>query len=257
MAGAAVVVATVAYSLHRHLHQEWLKSEIENAGGYYQSGDSILDRLRRWKRGEVTFYSRLELEGNEVDSEWLREHAYLEGLPIDGIKIRGTALTELDVIELLERHPVGAVTIASEVFTDNVARALTSMNVLEGVDMGHSAVTDTGLAMLPLESLLDLSVEYSSVTPAGLQALRRCQRLCEIGLDARQLNADTATVLKALPEVTSVELYGNDITDEHLLLLRGVPELFEVYIDRNCAVEGHGIEELQRATPGCNVMYHD
>jgi hypothetical protein len=114
-------------------------------------------------------------------------------------------------------------------FGDNDARRLQELTNLKRLLLGHTQITDKGLAHLQgMTKLEELGLGHTKITDDGLAHLTRMANLERLWL------------------------IGTHITDEGLAHLRGMIKLDWVLLD-DTIVTDEGISQLQQVLPNCDI----
>ena len=258
LAGSIAVLIVLAVSfeqLRRHGNRQRLIAEIERAGGGVLLPDPVWVRL--WKsRGQLRQFpvegTVVALNGPAFDDAWLRAHDDLVGLRASDLHLSDTNISAAGLARLVEAQPISYLAVRPSDFSDVTARALTRHPQLKHLELYEVPLSDDVLTLLPPEELKILSLHGTTVTPAGLRHLQRCEQLYELTLDVAQLDQVTAANLQLIPQLIDLRLTGEDVTDEHARLLHGMTGLQSIYFEGTSVTE-KARTELALANLGCAV----
>lgn len=253
---AAVFVLIVLGRVRRSQQQTDLMQEIKTAGGFvtHEPPPSLQERIAAYRQGArlEQNYTAVSLYLDDITGDWLQTHDDLSELQITDLTLAETALTDADLARLVSAHPLEFVNFRAEHVGDATIAALAGRQKLRLLQIRQSPLTDEQFARLPLEELEELRIDETGITPAGLQALRRAQRLVLLIVDGHQLDAGTASLLAGLPAFRQIELAGESVTDDQLALLPAIGALEFVTLSRTAVTE-EGLKSLRSALPMCEV----
>jgi len=120
---------------------------------------------------------------------------------------------------------------------------------LAGGKIGDAALAD----LKPLtEQLVWLSLAGTSVTDAGLAALKEFKNLQILHLEKTSIGDEGLAHLKGLTELRYLNLYGTKVTDKGLEHLKGLAKLKNLYVWQTSVTEA-GAGALGKAIPAVNV----
>jgi len=247
----SVCLAVVGY---QHQRKQQMIAVVRAAGGFVRDDRTLLSRIRFWyEHGQIVPY-RVEVNLEKVGSDptWLRENNWLSGLGIHMLDSIEGKVAGADLARLIDAHPLTNLDLQGTVFTDEIAAAVGRKSDLEWLSLVQCELTDEQFTRLPLEHVRTLALSGATVSPAGLQSLERCEKLANIGLDARQLTPQTAELLSSLGTVQQIWLSG-DVNDDHLLLLRSIKSLYRIELGGPFSATREGIAELKLAMPDCMI----
>lgn len=201
-----LAVAAATFQYRRAQARVRLIVEIQEAGGWFIPGRSLTERLSEWQRASpfTGGGGALCLEGAKFTDQWLKERDYLSGLRFSELTLDDTLITPAAAAKLIDAHRLDRLAISRMAIALVTVRAIarhSSMTCLCLVDVD---ITDDDLSELPLESLTELRIAGTKITPAGIGHLTRCQRLQSLDLDGRQLDQASASYLRQLPELSTV-----------------------------------------------------
>lgn len=226
---------------------------IRRAGGTAAVfDDSLIGRLKLLVQGEKPLGVSVLMSGERITSQFLQRHEDFRELEIDFLMLERTALTESDIERLIRTHPLRSLDAEGAAVSSDAIAALGLKEGLSRVAVPNTALTDHDLSLLPLESLDELEIDHTQVSPQGLRMLDRCRKLSVLSLDGSQFSSEIADTLQAL-QVERLILRGSDVVDEHLLRLRGLTTLWEVQLD-NTSVSPEAIKDLRAASPDCLIL---
>lgn len=260
IAGVVLVVAfalIAARQMLRPQQQEDLVEQIQAVGGFVTNDPppTLAERISAYQSGSgwLATYSAVGLYTSDITGEWLRKHDNLAALKITDLKLSETALTDVELARLVEAHPLHVLQLREEQVGEETVAALAGRKELMILELRDCPIGDDQLARLPLEQLDELRIDGTRVTPEGLEALRRAQKIVELTIDGRQLSDGTGKLLNAMPQLRDLQLFGSAVTDEHLDQLHNVPQLEFIQLSRT-AVSDDGVKLLRAALPKCDVV---
>jgi len=252
----AVFVLIVLGRVRRSQQQTDLLQQIKTAGGFvtHDPPPSLQERIAAYRQGSQLEqnYTAVSLYLDDITGDWLQAHDDLSELQITDLTLAETALTDADLARLVSTHPLEFVNFRAEHVGDATIDALSSRSKLRLLQIRQSPLTDEQFARLPLGQLEELRIDETGITPAGLQELRRAQRLVLLVIDGRQIDESTARILAGLPAFRQIELTGEAVTDDQLALLPAIAALEFVTLSRTAVTE-EGLKALRAALPMCDV----
>jgi len=240
-----------------------LVAEIEQAGGRVILGTTtttlLWDRIRGWS-GEDPTCVRL---GPETTPEWLRSWDDLSDLSIDALKVDQGADLGPELARVAALHPLEDFIAHGATSADEIAAALSNSTTLLGLHLRDSDLTDAGLRRLPLERLRYLNIAGTQITVDGLRELRRLPPNGMVVLDGRQLTAESVAVLEQSPNRYRLWLYGSDITDDSLQMLKtalgpgDTHQVVTVFVGRSeeSQISRSAVQEWKRDVPSVEISY--
>ena len=239
---------------YQHLQRAQLIAVIRDAGGKVRDDQPFLSRVQHWyDYGDFPLNSvAVNLDQADGDPAWLREHDSLRGLDIEMLASFEEKVTGADLARLIDAHPLKKLYVDDIELTDEIIAALHRKSTLEELSITVCTLSDEQFAALPLEQLSYLAAAHATVSPEGLLEFRRCEKLATLSLDGRQFTPEVAEILASLGTVTTLGLYGNEVTDDHLKLLDSIKSLKRVSLDQTTATP-EGVAALQAALPDCEV----
>jgi hypothetical protein len=163
-----------------------------------------------------------------------------------------TALSDSCLAELIDQHDLKFFAVRGTNAGDEVAAALGRKTGLKIVLMQRSQLTDSGLSLLPLESIEQLEVTYTEVTASGLEALTRCEELTHISLDGRQMTDESLEFLRGLPKLKHLGIQGPDVTDDVARALHSMKGLDSLWLYDHSITETE-YQLLNQALPGTRM----
>lgn len=244
------IPAAVAH--RRSVRVKEVTADIRSHGGSFVAGGSTYETIRRRILGDRFPMARsIGLWGAYFDKAWLKQNDYLSGLGIEGIGASDCPLNGADFARIIDGNPIRGVRLQGIQDADRVAVALARSGSSEEVALHWSDLTDTGFRRLPLEKIRDLSIDGTTVTPRGLEELRRCEKLECLTLDGKQFDAHVARVLSSLPTLTGLALRGMEVNDQQLGFVNSIERLayFELLEFENSQVTRAAIRSLRTERP--------
>lgn len=202
------------------------------------SGLGALDALPMELHGEIGKYhwSLHALDNQTIYASKLNE------ANIDTYKPLVNLSLKLDRSDEKTLKLVGQLTNLKKIFTDKsvapkitdatLAHLIKDMKNLTVLYIGHTQVTDAGLAPLKdLKNLQGIHLENTGVTDAGLAHIKDLENIDDINLEETK------------------------VTNEALIYLKGFKKLHYIMID-NTTITAAGVAELRKSFPKANIYYH-
>lgn len=258
VAGCCVVLGALGVALEIR-HAQRIRDaviEIRWFGGYVypaplmRDQPSMLGQLKAWWDTAAHFKTRQTVHFYDdpcVDSAWLRSQDYLSALSISKLELDCSAVQADDVSRLIEQHSPEKLFVEHLRNADEIVDALAADPHIKELYICESDLADAGLQQLPLEQLTHLGISGTQVTADGLRELRRGIRIRLLRIDGQQFNGTGTEVVRSLPVLSTLELNGASVTDEHLQPLHGFDQLKVVDLI-NTSVTAGGYNELSRAS---------
>ena len=253
----AAFAVIAARQMLRPREQQDLVEQIQAVGGFVTNDPppTLAERISAYQSGSgwLATYTAVGLYTSDITGEWLRKHDNLAALKITDLKLSETALTDAELARFVAAHPVHVLQLRQEQIGEETVAALADLMDLTILELRDCPIADDQLARLPLEQLDELRIDGTRVTAEGMEALRRAERIVELTIGGRQLGGGTGNLLKAMPQLRDLQLFGSDVTDEHLDQLHNVPQLEFIQLSRT-AVSDEGVKLLRAALPKCDVV---
>jgi hypothetical protein len=222
-AAAAVSITILGLAVRAYRDGTWrqkLERELYDSGGWYFDHAELEQGLRartryllnpQWATREVM------LRGAEFDDAWLRERDHLRALNLTQLQVHDTRITSTGLEGLLDGSSLVSFEFQNAPLSEATAEALSQQSRLTLLNLRGSALTDEQFATLSLDRIEHISVAETKVTSVALQQkLRTCEHLVLVGLDGQQCDEGLIQVLAEQGKVSHLQLYGPEVTDEHL-----------------------------------------
>jgi hypothetical protein len=247
----AFMAAVILWVRHDEINR--LAGEIRLAGGDVALPMPVRERLKHWLRGGNSDDILVTLRGETFDDAWIRDHSHLRGLRIANLQLEDTtALSDTCLAELIDGHDLKGFNATGANIGDATAAALGRKDGLIFLCAENTQLNDAGLALLPLEKLESLELEYTEVTAHGLGVLARCEKLKIISLDGRHVSERSLEVLRGLPKLESLCIQGSDVTDDVARALHTMKGIEFLWLNDHSITQPE-YQSLERALPGTRM----
>lgn len=145
----------------------------------------------------------------------------------NGLDIRGEGLA------YLEGLPLRSLSIIPSAIDDQGLKYLPSLPQLSILSLNDSRIEGTTLRLLEKQPKLSaLCLDKSELTDEGLRNLTGCKQLTELNvIGCKRITGSTLSNLKALPNLTSLDLSATSVKPEFLSCLPTFPKLTSLRID--------------------------
>ena len=171
-----------------------------------------------------------------------------------GVKAAIAALRRLGVnIDRFLSNRVGNLDLTSTRIQDDALAHLRNLTQMKRLWLGHTAVSDAGLALLsPLRHLVLLDLEATHVTDAGLSHLAELTELEELNLADLPITDAGLKQLTPLQQLRRLNLRSTAISDAAIPCLSQLPHL--EYLDLSqTRVTANGPQQLRAALPQATI----
>src|SRR5439155_5264021 len=137
--------------------------------------------------------------------------------------------------------------------TDTDLALLTGLSSLRSLNLYGTGISDAGLAHLAgLTGLQILYLNDTAVSDAGLQHLQRLSALRELGLYHTAVTDRGLAYLVGVNNLQSLSLGGKRITDQGLKELKRLPNLRQLTLFHTSVTDA-GVRDLEQAPPSKTI----
>ncbi len=182
-------------------------------------------------------------EGNGEQARAISRIRELRGAVIRDNLQPGTPVIEVDLME-------------SDA-TDADLALLKTFTSLRRLNLGMTAVSDNGIAILKrlstLEDLTHLDLEKTSIGDAGLAHLSRLTSLQDLNLSDTPVTDAGLAHLKGLTRLSALDLRNTEVSDACLGHLKGMTSLKTVELS-DTKISDTGVRMLQRELPTLKIQ---
>ena len=226
---------------------------ITQAGGQYQEeaksarfGRMFLQLLGNQN---VSGGDAVYLDGPHFDDAWLSAQQDLRSLALRELFIRESQLGRKSVMRLVRDSNLSSLIAPGIAITDADAQVIGSLEGLDNVNLMQSEITDVGLAALRPKRLIALNVAGTRVTGPALQQELTGSRVQFLLIDGRQFTPELAAQFAQSGTLRTLTLFGPQVTEEHVALVKSIPSLASVRFDQT-SISAETAEALSVATLG-------
>jgi hypothetical protein len=156
--------------------------------------------------------THLSLERTRVKGPGLSHLAQLPSLR--WLSLCGTRLTDEDIAQLSGMASLTALRLADTDVTDRGLERMKDLPQLGNLELRNCAVTDEGLLVLKRFPLLNLDLQGTRISDAGLTHFQGMSLLRELSLQDTQVSDAGLIRLSRLPSLQKLNLRGTRVTEE-------------------------------------------
>lgn len=170
---------------------------------------------RSWKRLASMQTGILSLESPHIDDSLADELA--QNTELGAVMLRGGQFSDRALRKLLESGGLELITTETRDLSLKTAELIGSSTSLSSFTVyGGPHVNDEFLKVLINEQTFSLRILSSSITDAGVEYLKECPNLMELGLSNSRITDRSLTLLRAVPNLRRLDLRNTAITDDGL-----------------------------------------
>ena len=218
----------------------YLTHPSSKTGGSELSGTMPADSPQRYLGSETVVVDELE----ELPQE---------DFIVGGISLRGTEVTNEDLLLLVKLNSMSVLDLEGSRITDDGMQIIKNILTLKMLYLSHTPITDSGFALIAnLPELESVSSGDTKVTATGLAVLTQLPKLHSLNLTGPMLNTETLGVLRKVSTLRDLFVYN--LTDVHLTQLSLLQQLKRIEIlESGNSYSEQGLANLRKALPNCEI----
>ena len=194
------------------------------------SGESVTDqgllKLRSLPR-----LNQLRLEDSSVTGRGLHHLSSISDGRVSSLWMRNTALRDRDLRQIHCWKNLKYLSLYGTNISDDGLEYVGALPVLEGLNIGQTAVVGDGLHHLSNTNLVALHMERMTVAPLQLGGLPRIRGLRVLSLDGVPLSNQNIRSICHCKRLESLSLAHESVSDRVLLMLAEIKSLRSVAIN--------------------------
>jgi hypothetical protein len=158
-------------------------------------------------------------------------------------------VTDDDLAHLAHRRGLSKLSLGHTAVTDAGLAHLDTISDLQWLDLAGCAITDETIHRLRgARQLRELSLEHTKITDAALDTVGRLSGLEQLDLSYTPVTDEGLAQLAGLTKLMDLWLTGTQITDAGLAHLHRMKDLGMLEVS-DTRVTPHGVQQLQRRLP--------
>ena len=193
----------------------------------------------------------LDLESTHIDDAGFEHIAGLTGLV--GLRVSGTRITDVSVERISGLPKLTLLNLSQTAITDAGLAHLEKLRALENLFLDTTKVSAEGLQHLASCPIEFMSIQQTPLDNAAIEQIDKISSLRVLILGGWYLTDENLQHLHPPSQLTSLNLYGTNISDAGLANLKELRNLQEIKMTHNTRVTPAGVRELHKSLPKVRV----